>query len=148
VTQLQQTSEPAIADAVADVANAAQRIVEERVELLRLEVRNDMRRIIRASALGASGVVALGVAVGMAAGAVTWTLALWIPFGPALGITAVITGVVGVILSRMARTRLPGGSSAQDSVESSVESRSSEDGGRKALSGRRHEPRQVEARTT
>jgi hypothetical protein len=108
VTQLRHTSEPAIADAVADVANAAQRIVEERVELLRLEVRNDMRRILGASALGVSGVVALGVAVGMAAGAVVWTLAIWIPFGPALGITAVLIGVVGVILGRMARKRLPG----------------------------------------
>lgn len=116
MNQRQQTSEPAIADAVADVAQSAQRIVEERIELLRLEVRNDMRRIIRASALGASGVVALAVAVGMAAGSVTWTLALWMPFGAALGITAVLTAVVGIILSTMARKRLPG---AEDDAGSS-----------------------------
>lgn len=115
MAQLYQTGEPAIADAVADVAHSAQRIVEERIELLRLEVRNDMRRIIRASALGASGVVALAVAVGMAAGSVTWTLALWMPFGAALGITAVLTAVMGIILSRMARSRLPGGDAAEDS---------------------------------
>lgn len=114
MAQLYQTGEPAIADAVADVAHSAQRIVEERIELLRLEVRNDMRRIIRASALGASGVVALAVAVGMAAGSVTWTLALWMPFGAALGITAVVTAIVGIILSRMARSRLPGGDAAED----------------------------------
>jgi hypothetical protein len=133
VTQLQHTSEPAIADAFADVANAAQRIVEERVELLRIEVRNEMRSILRASALGVSGVVALGVAVGMAAGAFTWTLAMWIPFGPALGITAVITGVVGVVLSRMARNGLPGGgASSQDSLPS-------EEDGRKALPEKRGE---------
>ena len=115
MAQLYQTGEPAIADAVADEAHSAQRIVEERIELLRLEVRNDMRRIIRASALGASGVVALAVAVGMAAGSVTWTLALWMPFGAALGITAVITAVIGIILSGMARSRLPGGDSAESS---------------------------------
>lgn len=113
MAQPYQTQEPALADAVADVAHSAQRIVEERIELLRLEVRNDMRRILRASALGASGVVALAVAVGMAAGSVTWTLALWMPFGAALGITAVITAVIGIILSRMARSRLPGGDSAE-----------------------------------
>lgn len=115
MAQLYQTGEPAIADAVADVAHSAQRIVEERIELLRLEVRSDMRRILRASALGASGVVALAVAVGMAAGSVTWTLALWMPFGAALGITAVLTAVMGIILSHMARSRLPGGEAAEDS---------------------------------
>lgn len=117
MAQLYQTREPAIADAVADVAHSAQRIVEERIELLRLEVKKDMRRILQASALGASGVVALAVAVGMAAGAVTWTLALWLPFGPALGITAVLTAVAGIILSRMARARLPGGEKAEEDDE-------------------------------
>ena len=115
VVQPYQNGEPALADAVADVAHSAQRIVEERIELLRLEVRNDMRQIIRASALGVSGVVTLGVAVGMAAGSVIWTLALWMPFGAALGITAVLTAAVGIILSRMARSQLPGSESAADS---------------------------------
>jgi hypothetical protein len=115
MAQLSQTSEPAaIADAIADVAHSAQRIVEERIELFRLEVRKDMRHILQASALGVSGAVALAVAVGMAAGAVTWTLALWMPFGPALGITAVLTGVAGVVLSVMARSRLPGGEKAKE----------------------------------
>jgi hypothetical protein len=119
-----QSAEPAIASAVADVAHSAQRIVEERIELLRLEVRKDMRRIIQASALGASGVVALAVAVGMAAGSVTWTLALWMPFGAALGITAIITAAVGIILSRMARSRLPGrDDSAEESLAESSSSR-------------------------
>jgi hypothetical protein len=119
VAQPYQSGEPgAIADAVADVAHSAQRIVEERIELLRLEVRKDMRRILQASALGASGVVALAVAVGMFAGAVTWTLALWMPFGAALGITAVLTAVVGVVFTTMARRRLPG---AEDKAEVSQE---------------------------
>ncbi len=108
----QQREPAALADAVADVAQSAQRIVEERIELLRLEVKKDMRHILQASALGVSGVVALGVAVGMFAGAITWTLALWIPFGPALGITAVLTAVAGIVLSTMARARLPGGKKA------------------------------------
>lgn len=103
----QPNQEPALADAIADLAKSAQRIVEERVELFRIEVRNDLRSIIRASALGAGGVVAMGVAVGMAAGSLVWTLALWMPFGAALGITAVLTGTAGVILTRMARARLP-----------------------------------------
>lgn len=115
MAQPYQTGEPAaLADAVADVAHSAQRIVEERIELLRLEVKKDMRHILQASALGVSGVVALGVAVGMFAGAITWTLALWIPFGPALGITAVLTAVAGAVLSTMARARLPGGKKAKE----------------------------------
>jgi len=118
VAQTYQTREPAIAEAVADVAHSAQRIVEERIALLRLEVRKDMRSILRASALGASGVVALAVAVGMAAGSITWTLAIWIPFGAALGITAVITAVVGIVLSQMARSRFPGGDKAEDDKDS------------------------------
>jgi cobalamin synthase len=76
-------------------------------------VRKDMRHILQASALGVSGAVALAVAVGMAAGSVTWTLALWMPFGAALGITAVLTAVAGVVLSVMARARLPGGDKAK-----------------------------------
>lgn len=116
--QSSQTSEPAaIADAIADVAHSAQRIVEERIELLRLEVRKDMRHILQASALGVSGAVALAVAVGMAAGSITWTLALWMPFGAALGITAVLTAVAGVVLSVMARARLPGGEKAKKEDE-------------------------------
>lgn len=140
MAQQRQMAEPAIADAVADVAHSAQRIVEERVELLRLEVRNDMRRIFKASALGASGVVALAVAVGMAAGSVTWTLALWIPFGPALGITALVTAVAGIILTRMARTRLPGADEGADT------SRSGEHETRLVRAG--HEGREVEVSTT
>jgi len=140
VVQREQTSEPAIADAVADVAHSAQRIVEERIELLRLEVRNDMRRIIRASALGASGVVALAVAVGMAAGSVTWTLALWMPFGAALGITAVLTAVVGVILSSMARKRFPG--AEEDAGTSQSGERQT------GLVRARNEAHEVEATTT
>ena len=125
MAQSYQSREPALADAVADVAHSAQRIVEERIELLRLEVRKDMRRILQASALGVSGVVALAVAVGMAAGSVTWTLALWMPFGAALGITAVLTAVVGLVLSRMARSRLPGrgGDATEDSLAGSSDSR-------------------------
>lgn len=121
MAQSYQSREPALAEAVADVAHSAQRIVEERIELLRLEVRKDMRRILQASALGVSGVVALAVAVGMAAGSITWTLAIWLPFGAALGITAVLTAVVGLILSRMARSRLPGrgGDAAEDSLAGS-----------------------------
>lgn len=118
MAQPSQNSEPAaIADAIADVAHSAQRIVEERVELLRLEVRKDMRHILQASALGVSGAVALAVAVGMAAGSITWTLALWMPFGAALGITAVLTAVAGVVLSIMARARLPGGDKAKEEDE-------------------------------
>jgi hypothetical protein len=118
VARVRQPAQPAIAEAIADVAHSAQRIVEERIELLRLEVRHDMRRLLRASALGASGVVALAVAMGMAAGSVTWTLALWVPFGAALGITAAVTAVAGVILGRMARMRLPGaGPNASESDE-------------------------------
>jgi hypothetical protein len=116
VAQSYQTGEPVLADAVADVAHSAQRMVEEQIELLRLEVRKDMRGLLKASALGVSGVVALGVAVGMAAGAITWTLAIWMPFGPALGITAIITAIAGIVLGRMARSRLPGRASAEDSL--------------------------------
>ena len=130
MAQPYQTREPALAEAVADVAHSAQRIVEERIELLRLEVRKDMRSILRASALGVSGVVALAVAVGMAAGSVTWTLALWMPFGAALGITAVVTAVVGLVLSHMARARLPGAESAKDKDEDALAGSSD---GRKAL---------------
>jgi len=119
VAQLYQIREPAIAEAVADVAHSAQRIVEERIELLRLEVRKDIRGILQASALGVSGVVALAVAVGMAAGSLTWTLAIWMPFGAALGITAVVTAVVGIVLSSMARARLPGADAAKDSLAGS-----------------------------
>ena len=109
MAQPNQTGEPtALAEAVADVAHSARRIVEERIELLRLEVKKDMRRILQASAFGVSGAVALAVAVGMFAGAITWTLALWMPFGAALGITAVLTAVVGVVFTTMARRRLPG----------------------------------------
>lgn len=46
MAQPYQTREPAIADAIADVAQSAQRIVEARIELLRLEVRSDMRHIV------------------------------------------------------------------------------------------------------
>jgi Putative Actinobacterial Holin-X, holin superfamily III len=118
VAQRQQTAEPVIADAVADVAHSAQRIIEERVELLRLEVRDDLLQIFKASALGASGVVALAVAVGMAAGSVTWNPGAVDPVRGGAGITALVTAVVGVILTRMARTRLPGADAGADASRS------------------------------
>lgn len=109
-------NEPAIADAVADVASAAQRIVEERLALLRIEVRNDAKRILQAGALGVSGLAAVTAAVGMAAAALTLTLALWMPLGPALGITALIAAAVGVGLTIAARKRLPQVSGAAEAT--------------------------------
>lgn len=103
----EQTQQPAIAEAVAEVASAAQRLVEERFALLRLELRNDARRMLRASALGVGGLTAVAAAVALAAAALVTTLMLWMPVGPALGITAGISAVVGVGLTLAARRRLP-----------------------------------------
>jgi hypothetical protein len=48
------------------------------------------------------------VAVGAGAAAVTWTIALWLPHGAALAIVSGASLLVGVLLTRRARKRIPG----------------------------------------
>lgn len=97
----------AIANAIADVTAAAQQIVEDRIDLLRLQARNDVRVFLGAATMTAAGIGAVFVAVGAGAAAVVWTLALWIPTGLALAIVAVASLVAGVVLTNRSRKRIP-----------------------------------------
>jgi hypothetical protein len=97
----------AIADAIADVTTAAQHIVDERLDLLRLQVRNDARRFLGAAVATAAGIGSVVVGVAMAAGAVVWTLALWMPTGIALAVVSVVSLLAGVVLTKRARKRIP-----------------------------------------
>ena len=102
-----ESHQTAIADAIADVTTAAQHIVDERLDLLRLQVRNDARRFLGAAVTTSAGIGAVVVAIGMGAGAVVWTLALWMPTGFALAIVSVVSLLAGVLLTKRARNRLP-----------------------------------------
>ena len=98
----------AIAMAIADVASAAQRLVDGRLELLRLEAREDLRRTLAAIAYGGAALTTVSVAVVSAAATVAWTLALWIPAGAALAVVAAISGGAAIVLLRRSRARMPG----------------------------------------
>lgn len=102
-----QQSSVAIANAIADVTAAAQHIVDERIDLLRLQARNDVRVFLGAATMTAAGIGAVIIAVGAGAAAVVWTLALWIPTGLALAIVSVASLVIGVVLTRRSRKRIP-----------------------------------------
>jgi hypothetical protein len=97
----------AIADAVADVALAAQRIVDERIDLLRLDLRTDMRTVLGAAVVSAAGIGAVVIAVGAGAAALVWTIALWLPLGAALAIVCIACLGFGVLMTRRARARIP-----------------------------------------
>lgn len=102
-----QQQSTAIANAIADVTAAAQHIVDDRINLLRLQARSDVRVFLGAATMTAAGIGAVIVAVGAGAAAVVWTLALWIPTGLALAIVSVASLVMGVVLTRRSRTRIP-----------------------------------------
>ena len=100
--------DPAIANAIADVAGAAQRLVDGRIELLRLEAREDMRRLLSAIAYGGAALMTVSVAVVTAAATIAYTLAVWLPIGAALGVVAAVSGGAAIVLIRRSRARLPG----------------------------------------
>jgi hypothetical protein len=102
---MQQT---AIADAIADVTTAAQRILDERLDLLRLQVRDDIRTLLGAAVVSVAGVGAVLIAVVTGAAAVVWTIALWLPLGAALGIVAGASLACGALLTWRARKQIPG----------------------------------------
>ena len=97
-----------IADAVTDVALAAERVVADRVELMRFEARRDARAFAIAAAWGGAALALLSVAVLGGAATVTWVLAGWLGVTAGLAVTTALAltaaGVLGVLTFR----HLPG----------------------------------------
>jgi hypothetical protein len=99
--------QPPIADAVADAAGAINQIVDDRIEIVRLEARHDVRRILWAVALGFSGLIVMTVGVVAGVAAIVWSLSVWVPVGASLGVIAVGSALAGARLTRVARARMP-----------------------------------------
>lgn len=98
----------AISDAIADVAVAARRVAVERTELLRLELRNDIRGLISGVVLyGAIAVVLMGVGLLLAAIALFQALSAWL--GLLAAAVLVVVPFLGgsVAAGLLARRHLP-----------------------------------------
>lgn len=97
----------AISDAIADVALAARRVAIDRVELVRLEARNDLEYLLRrVVAYGAVAVVALGIGLWIVAFALLDALAALVPTSAAVALVAVPLLVTGVTAGVRARRHL------------------------------------------
>jgi hypothetical protein len=97
----------ALAGAVADVALAARGVVVDRIELLRLQARNDARDLVSAMAVGGLALVSVSIAAASAAAAIVIGLSLWIGLTAAMTVVAVVALGAGGALAKLARARLP-----------------------------------------
>lgn len=77
-----------IADALADVAVATQRLVVDRTELLRLGIKRDARTYAVALSLGAVALTMVGIALVAGTAALTYALLPWLGLAASLAVTA------------------------------------------------------------
>lgn len=99
----------ALAEAVADVAAAARDVVLDRIDLIRLEARDDIRQLAIALVVAGVAVTALGLALLAGMGAMAWFLAAWLGPAGSLATCAILCLALGVGLGRVARAQLPAG---------------------------------------
>ncbi len=77
-----------IADALADVALATQRLIVDRAELLRLGVQRDARAYAVALALGGAALTMVGIALIAGTAALAYALIPWLGVAASLAVTA------------------------------------------------------------
>jgi len=77
-----------IADALADVALATQRLIVDRAELLRLGVQRDARTYAVGLALGGAALAMVGIALVVGTAALTYALIPWLGVAASLAVTA------------------------------------------------------------
>lgn len=116
VAPLEHGEEPAVADAIAHVVSAAGRVLEDRITLMRLELRRDALHMLRAGALKMYILAAQGAAMGLGVAAVVLVLTRWMSHALALGVVAAAFAVVaaglGVVVRRGSTMALGSGAVA------------------------------------
>lgn len=94
---------------VADVAVATGQVVAGRLELLRAQIKEDVRRILAAVAFGVLAVFVAGVGVVSLVAAGIWALAPLVGWAGAAGIVAAVSFGLGGGAAMVARARLAPG---------------------------------------